>query len=318
MQTTRRTFLDDFLAFVGEPDDDDARDVSERLLNQAIDRIYLKHPFRQFRSPTAYEFATMAGTRSYSLPARFGRLLPRSSAWDLTDGREIRPADEVLLRQTDTAIGSSAEATGYPWAFYLGGVSALEVEASTSGTALEVLSDSASDTDIRVTLVGIDASTGRQRRQRVTLTGTTAVALGTWKPPITECGKSYPANQDPETEFTSSRGTVTVRAAVGGATYLTLAPDEDAKSLQLVNLHPIPTDVRTIALPYLLAPRRLIYDSDALPAMWGPAVWEEMLLLWRVNTGETATDVNIPRPAFVDLVRWDNAQGPPVPVQPFR
>lgn len=67
MQETRREFLDSFLAFVGEPDDD-ARNVAERLLNAAIERIYMKQPFRQFRAPNAYEITTVANTRSYSLP----------------------------------------------------------------------------------------------------------------------------------------------------------------------------------------------------------------------------------------------------------
>src|SRR5690349_16599567 len=137
---TRREFLDDFLAFVAEPDDDDARNVAERLLNQAIDSIYMRHPFRQFRSPNAYEITTVAGTRSYALPSWFGRLLPRTPAFNLTRQQWLDPADEILLKQNDPSLGTSLEARACPSSFYIGGTSALDTEVSTAGTALEAVS----------------------------------------------------------------------------------------------------------------------------------------------------------------------------------
>lgn len=317
MQTTRRQHLDDFLAFVGEPDDDDARNVAERLLNQAIDSIYMRHPFRQFRSPTAYEITTVANTRSYALPPWFGRLLPRTPAFNLTRQSYLDPIDEIAARQDDPAIGTSAETAGLPSGFYIGGTSALETEVATTGTALEAVSDNAADTDIALSIEGHD-STGRVKRTKVTLTGLIAVALGTWTPPVMRVGKSYPAGSTPATEFTSSRGTVTIRAASAGATYLTLSNDEDAAEHLMVTLVRKPDAVYTIALPFLQAPRRIMYDSDPLPQWWGPAIFERMLHLWRVNTGEIATLEALPMPEFVNLVAWDNAMGPPPSKRAFR
>lgn len=310
MIETRREFLDDFLAFVGEPDDDDARNVAERVLNQAISSIYMRHPFRQFRSPNAYEITTVAGSRSYALPSWFGRLLPRTPAFNLTRGSEIDPVDEILARRDDPALGTTLEQSGCPSMFYIGGTSALDTEVSSAGTALEAVSDNASDTEILLTIEGLD-STGKQKRTKVTLTGTIAVALGTWKPPVMRIGKSYPEGQTPSTEFTTSRGTVTIRAAGGGATYATLGNDESSAEHLMVTFVRKPDAAYTIALPFLQAPRRLMYDSDPLPQWWGPAVFERMTHLWRVNTGEIPTLEGLPTPEFVNLVAFDNAMGPP-------
>jgi len=314
---TRREFLDDFLAFVGESEDDDARDVAERLLNRAIDVIYMKHAFRQFRAPTAHEITLVAGTRSYALPSWFGRPLPRTPAFNLTDRAPVPFEDEVLLKQSDATIGTSLEATGAPECAYLGGVSALEVEVSASGTALEVVSDSSSDTDVVLSIEGIDAN-NRQKRTKVTLTGTIAVALGTWKPPVMFVGKSFIAAVDAPTEFTTSRGTVTVRVAAAGTTHLTLQADESSKQQLMVNVTPLPNATKVLALPFLMKPKRLMYDSDALPTWWDSAIWEEMLIQWRVNAGELATDINVPRPEFINLLSFDNTIGPPITKRPFR
>lgn len=317
MQSTRREFLDDFLAFVAEPDDDDARNVAERLLNQAIATIYMRHPFRQFRSPNAFEITTVANTRSYALPPWFGRLLPRTPAYNLTRPGTLEPVDELAVRGDDPTIGTSAEIAGCPQGFYIGGTSALETEVSTSGTALEAVSDNASDTDILVTIEGHD-STGRQKRLKVTLTGTVAVALGTWKPPVMRIGKTYPEGSTPAIEFTSSRGTVTVRAAGAGATYLTMGADESTAEHLMVSLVRKPDAVYTIALPFLVAPRRLMYDSDPLPQWWGPAIFERMTHLWRANTGEIPTVEGLATPEFVNLVAFDNAMGPPPTKRAFQ
>lgn len=313
---TRRDFLDDFLLFVGEPDDDDARDVSERLLNQAIQSIWLRHPFKAFRVPTLFEVTTVAGTRSYALPDWFGRLAPRGRAVNLTTGGRLDPLDEAALREDDPAAGTTFEQRGEPEGFFFGGVSALSTEPSTSGSALEVLSDNAADVDVSVSLEGID-SNGLQARTTVTLTGTTPVALGTFKPPVVSAGKSYLEAYTPATEGTSSRGTVSVRI-VSGATLLRLLPDEAAKQFNLVTLYRTPGAVYTIGFPYLLAPSKLLNDADPLPAFWEAAIWEEMLLQWRVNTGEIPVAANLPRPEFLSLVAFDNAQGPAPHVRPYR
>jgi hypothetical protein len=317
LSQTRKEFLDDFLNFVAEPDDDDARNVAERLLNQAVDSIYMRHPFRQFRAPNAFEITTVANTRSYALPSWFGRLLPRTPAFNLTRQSQLEPLDEIAAKAADPTIGTSVETVGAPQGFFIGGTSALDTEVSTSGTALEAISDNASDTDIVLSIEGMD-STGRQKRAKIQLTGTIAVAIGTWKPPVMRVGKSYPEGSTPATEFTSSRGTVTIRAAGAGATYLTLPADEGSAEHLMVSLVHVPDSVYTIALPYLQAPRRLMYDSDPLPQWWGPALFERMTHLWRVNTGEIPTVEGLPTPEFVNLVAFDNAMGPPPQKRAYR
>jgi hypothetical protein len=317
MQSTRRELLDDFLDFVGEPDDDDARNVAERLLNRSIDSIYLKHPFKQFRAPAAHEITLVAGTRSYALPSWFGRFQPRVSAFDLTHQSEVTLIDEMLLKQNDPVVGTSLEPRADPLYAYLGGMSALETEVSTAGTPLEAVSDNANDTNIELSVEGID-SNNRQKRTKVTLTGMVAVALGTWKPPVMFVGKAYQQAIDAPTEFTSSLGTVTVQGAGAGAPYLTLQADESAKQQQMVNVSPLPASTTVLALPYLLAPKKMLYGSDALPMWWDAAIWEEMLIQWRINAGEVTLDTNVPRPEFVNLVAFDNSQGPAPKVRAYR
>jgi hypothetical protein len=40
--------------------------------------------------------------------------------------------------------------------------------------------------------------------------------------------------------------------------------------------------------------------------------------LWRANTGEIPGPEGLPTPEFVNLVAFDNAQGPPPGVRAFR
>lgn len=313
---TRREFLDDFLKFVTEPEDADARDVAERLLNQAILQIWLKHPFRQFRAPSLFQVTTVAGTRSYALPDWFGRVAPRGTAVNLTTGGRLSPLDDATLRAEDPTAGTSFEQQGEPEAFYLGGMSGLQTEPAAAGNALEVISDNVADIDVKFSIEGIDAN-NQQARTQVTLNGTTAVPLGTWKPPIMSAGKSYPASITPPTEFTSSRGTVSVRI-VGGATLLRLLADEGTKQFQLVSFYTLPNAAYSIGIPILLAPPKLLNDADPLPTAWDAAIWEEMLIQWRVNTGELPIGGNVARPCFLDLVAFDNAQGPSPRVRAYQ
>jgi hypothetical protein len=70
-----------------------------------------------------------------------------------------------------------------------------------------------------------------------------------------------------------------------------------------------PDAVYTLALPFIRAPRRLVYDSDTLPRFWGPAVYEEARLEWDLNQGNIAlpTFVQSPRPRLTELIEHDNA-----------
>jgi hypothetical protein len=164
------------------------------------------------------------------------------------------------------------------------------------------------------------------------LTGsaTLEVAPGALWATVDECSKCFlPTTIPGETEgtkpLTSSRGTVEL-AKTGSRSnpsaypdsYLTyLDPDESARTYPQITFDPPPDGVYDIALPVIRQMRRLTSDSDQIPAEWGPALMEDMLISWRVNTGELGLDANIARPAFLDLVAYDNSIRPARSTVPF-
>lgn len=309
MLATRRELIDDFIAFKGESGDATARDLAERLLNRALLAIYLKHPWRAFNEPDPYLFSTVDGTRLYAMPSYFGRITGRDGQLrDMTTGAVIYPKEPDDLQAEDPLFGTSLETTGRPHRYVLAGQVGVHTQPVAAGDALEVLSSSAAD-DAALAPVcyieGLDAA-GRYTRTQVTLDGVTPVAIGTWKQ-VREFGKAYPFGTTATTELTSSAGTVTLRKVTGAVELQLLFADESARQHDMLTLYPTPDGVYSIAVPMMRGLRRVYRDADPMPREWGNALFEEMHIQWDKNRGKLVSDAQVPRPALVDLISWDNA-----------
>lgn len=307
MQTSRRDLLDDFLAYVNAAGDVAMRDQAERLVNRVVECIWLKRAWRQFIVPTAYEFSTVANTRSYVLPEYFGRVSsPTRAIRNLTRGTWLEPLDRGDLEETDPTIGTSLEPPGCPAFYEIAGVSPVQTQPASTGDALEWISDSAADVTVVAFLEGLDAS-GVMTQTQVTLNGLTAVAAGTWSQ-VHAAGKAYPAGTTPTTELTTSAGTVSLRKVSGSTVIQTLAPWQTSRSHQTIVLYHVPDGVYTIGVPVLRAPQRILRDADPLPAFWTNAIFEKMVLGWRVADRNMDADGADVWPALIDLITYDNAQ----------
>lgn len=305
MHLTRRELLDDFLAFVGETGDSNARDVGERLLNRSLTSVWLRHPWRAYRSPAPVQVTCVANQRSYALPDYFGRLGP-GTVRNLTTGAQLEVLPDGDTERLFPTAGTTLESAGVPTMVEIAGVCGVHTQPASTGDALEVVSDNAADTDVVVAIAGNDSS-GRWTRNQVTLTGTVAVAIGTWSF-VDELAKAYLATVTPATELSSSRGMVTLRKVAGATELQKLFAQESAKEHQLVTLYAKPASAYVIAIPTIRKVKRLVYDADAIPDLWEPAVWEAMHIEWMVNTGEMRRENvgQVRRPALEDLIAFDN------------
>lgn len=308
MQSSRKEFLDDFLGYINQSGDAEARNIAERLLNRVIETIWLKRSWRQFIMPTAHEFSTAANTREYALPDYFGRVADAEGMIrDLTNKRRIAPIDRATLEHVDPQQGTSQETTGQPRHYVIEGTVGVHTQPAAAGDALEVVSSSSNDTTVRAYIEGIDSNT-QYARSQVTLNGTTPMAVGTWKR-VTKFGKSYPEGTDPTTELTSSAGTVTLRKVTGATELQRLLSEESARDLQTIVLHPMPGGVYTIAVRIMRAPERILRDADPLPPFWSNAIFEKMVISWRAGDQDGLNiDTAESWPALVDLVCFDTAQ----------
>jgi hypothetical protein len=314
MLKTRREALDEFLGFVGEDGDTTARNVAERALVRAVEAIWQKHPWRDFQSPAPLELTLVVNQRSYAMPEFFGRL-GQGQVRNLTRGTILTPLDTEDAQALFPSAGTSLEVAGTPCRYELGGIVGVRRQPDVDGEALEVVSSSDTDTTVLVSIEGADAN-GNERRHQVTLTGTTPISVGTWSW-VDSIGKSYPTGTDPTTEFTSSVGSVTLNITSSDTVLQTLFPEESAREHRMITVYPKPSETDTIAVPVMRRPKRLLYDADPLPNDWWNAIFEEMLIQWRVNTGDLAVDSVVPRPHLVDLVCNDNANRPRRTVRPF-
>lgn len=312
MQQSRRELVDEVLAIVGEADDATARTLAETLINTAILRIWMKHPFRTFRMAD-YTFATTANTRAYPLPHYFGRIPPPPATLrNITTGSPIAflPQDDITA--VFPAQGTTLEVGGVPSRAFIGGSVGVGVQPASSGQALEVISDAIADsTTVKVTVEGIDGN-DRENRTQVSLNGTTAVAVGTWKKILT-FSKAYADGTTPTTERTSSAGNVSLRIVSSGSVLQLLLPMESAVDRPEITLHPVPNGVYSVSVPVLRMPRRLMYDGDMVPSLWGPAIRDYMIRNWRVSTGEIAEEGLAPYPSLLDLIALDNVSGGATP-----
>jgi hypothetical protein len=320
MLESRRELVDRYLAFVGELADPTARTIAEQLLDSLILEIWLRHPFRSFLMPDPYQLATVAGTRSYVLPAYFGRIASRDKRLqNYTTGGRIVPVDGRTLYDQIPGAGTLADTqTGQPSYYAIAGmVGALAQLPAGAASSLEVISDNALDTDVTVVVEGLD-NAGVYNVATATLNGTAAaVAIpGTWTK-LQNVSKMWPTSTQPNAptsmasitgalSYSSSRGTVTLRNATDHVTvYQKLLPWESMREHWVLSFYPAPDAVYTINVPIIRTPRRSVYDADPVPSMWGPAIFEQMLNKWKASTGEQGGEMS--NEALIALVAYDNA-----------
>jgi hypothetical protein len=317
MQRTRREALDEFLAHVGELGDAEARNLAEAAITRAVESIWMERTWRDFQSPASLELTLTVDQRSYALPDYFGKVGPGLVRNISQRGGEIEQVTPEQLQEFYPLSGTSLETNGRPCVMAIAGICGVHTQPSSSGDALEVVSDSAADiaTKVKVSIEG-DDSNGRHRRREFTLNGTTAVSAGTWRW-IDTFGKSYIFGQTPTTEFTSSAGSVTLRTVSGATELQYLFPEESSREHRVVTLAPKPNAADVLTIPCIRRPKRLLYDADPLPADWWPAVFEHMEANWRSNTGEAGSAAALPRPELAKLIAMENCNGPRPRVRPF-
>ena len=317
MQTSRRELLDDFLDFVVENGDIAARDTAERLYNRALMTIWRKHPWRQFYMPRPLQLTLRTNVRSYVLPTHFGRV-GAGRVRNITSPADIVGLEPDAVELLHPEAGTVEEVAGNPDIYTISGTCGVGVLVPTPED-LTVVSDSANDgAVVQVAVEGYDAQ-DRWRRLVVSMGGLGPVALGTLIP--WTFTKSYKATTTPPTELTSSAGTVTLSGSVSGVLQQ-LLPYESAVEHQIITFYPMPDhDGDIVVVPYLRRPVREVNDADVVPMDWTEALFEEMVIQWRVNQGEMNTDAaaNAIRPKFLDLLAFENANrfGYPRRIRPF-
>lgn len=308
MHLTRRQAVDTLLRYVGELGDGETRILAQDVLAEALDAIWLAHLWLDYQSPRTLLITLVPGQSRYSLPDLFHRFATADVRNLSRNGqRLVSLADRDEARRyptTDTPDTPS----GSPEAYRLVGTTGVGTQPQSAGQALEVLSSDAADTDVVVSIEG-DQATGHARTS-VTLTGTAPVALGTWGY-LDTFAKAIAGTLTAPGPGLSSRGTVSLRV-VGGDVLQALTPDTSHVECQVVQFYPVPAAPDLISLPFLRRPRRLLSDADPVPVDWWPAVREEWLIQWRVNTGELNAEVAgaAPRPALRKLIEDDNLRRP--------
>lgn len=317
MLESRREIVDRYLAFVGELADPTARTIAEQLLDSVILELWLRHPFRSFLMPDPYQFATVAGTRNYILPAYFGRVASRDKRLqNQTTGGRIAPVDGRTLYDQIPNAGTAADTqTGPPSYYSIAGQVGVLAQVAAAGVTLEIVSSDALDLDVDVIVEGVD-DTGVYTVAKTTLNGINAVAVaGTWTK-LQNVSKMWPQSAQASgpssmatitgaLSYSSSRGTVTVRKTGGAPVYQKLLPWESMREHWVLSLFPAADAVYTINVPVIRAPRRSVYDADPVPTMWGPAIFEQMLNKWKASTGDASSDQG--NEALIALIAYDNA-----------
>lgn len=317
MHNTRRELLDDFLIFVGDKDDDEARTIAEGCLTRALLTIWLKLPWRAYRSPVPLELTLVPNQRRYALPDYFGRIGPGEIRNATRGGERLHRLQDGELEARFPVAGTSFEQPGIPQRYEIAGTCGVYQQPAVTGEIIEVTSEHENDTDVVVSIAG-DDELGRWTRDEVTLDGRNAVEIGTWSF-IDEVGKSFVKGTDAPTPWTTSRGIVTIRKQSDGTVLQTLFPQESSKQHDILAIFPKPNAADTLLLPIIRKPKRLFEDADALPDLWAPALFEEMSIDWQVNAGELqpGAAAAMARPRLDDLVGFENQQKPHANKRPF-
>jgi hypothetical protein len=316
MHQTRRELLDEFVRFVGDDADPTALSIAGAALQRAMTTIWLDRPWSLYRSPVPITLRLVVNQARYSLPDWFGRIGPGEVRNVSLGGQPLpRLADGQLEEDYPTA-GTDFEVAGRPRRYELVGVSGVHTQPLVTGEALEVVSSSTEDVAVRCLLAGTDAQ-GVWSRRQVTLSGATAVPIGTWGF-VDEFGKAYPEGTDPDTVL-SSAGTVTLRKVADATELQALLPQEAAREHRIFMVYPKPSIADVLTIPVVRKVKRLLYDADPLPEDWIPALWEEMGIEWQVNLGELsrAQASAAPRPKLAQLIGYENQQQPAIRKKPF-
>lgn len=310
MHNTRRELLDDFVLLMGDTDDEEARNIAEGCLNRALLALWLKLPWRVFRSPVPYALPLVVDQASYALPDYFGRIGP-GEVRNATVGGALPRLQDGELERMFPLTGTALEVHGQPRRYEIQGTTGVSTQVAIAGELLEVLSLAPQDNDVVLSISGRNG-VGHWTREQVRLGGTTPVQCGTWTY-IDEVGKSYEAGATAETEHTTSRGVVTLRQVSDGAIRQQLLPQESARQHDVFTVYPKPQIAHTLLLPIIRKPKRLFQDGDTLPDLWGPAIFERMQIDWQVSEDEMplAQALTLPAgPALLDLVAFENQQRP--------
>lgn len=262
------------------------RDVTVRIRRRVNDwhRRLLSRPglVRFFRESFGVTFTTASGTATYGLPPAVGRI---SGIWETTNDVKLVLRSVDWLRKMDPG----ASAVGTPEAYVPLGVAPVQTQPSDAST-LYVKSSSASDTDITVTLRYLD-SHGVPQADTDTLTGTTALALGT------DVVEVYHFSVAP-----SPQGTVTLYEDMDGGTTLASIPaNETTRRYLRVQLWPTPQAAITYRVDAIRENADLIEEFDE-PLL--PRDFHYLLVL-----GATADEMRMRDDSRYEVVRVDMEQG---------
>lgn len=283
---TLRDLTEAVLEEIGYSKTGAGREVTVRLRRRLNDwhRRLLSRPgmVRYFRETFATTFTTTADTHTYGLPPAVGRI---SSLTEATN--EVRLAQRSLdwLRAMDPGNSS----VGTPEAYIPLGTAPVQTQPSDAST-LYVVSSSASDTDVTATLRYLD-SAGVVQTDTETLTGTTAVALGS------DVVEVFGFSLAP-----TPQGTVTLTEdAAGGTTLARVPANESTRRYLQVRLWPTPSAALTYAVDAVRENVDLVeeYDEPLLPRDF-----HYLLVL-----GATADEMRMRDDSRYEALRLDMEQG---------
>jgi hypothetical protein len=188
-----------------------------------------------------YSFSTVAGTKDYVLPDNFKKEL---HVYDATNDKELARIDrQILINQYPTTVDDTGVAVRY-----LIFDSPVQAQPSSS-SVLSIVSDNAGDTTQTLYVRGL--SGGVEVTESVTLNGTSAQASTTAFTEIISFSKSA-----------ATTGKVTITSNSGAVTNAVIAPDIVDYKVKLIRLHPAPSGVATIRVPYIINPQPLLNDYD--------------------------------------------------------
>jgi len=317
-QYSRRELLDAFVNFTGTEGDSDQRLYAAQVLRRAYLSLWLAHPWNDHRLPSPISITTVASARTYALPEYFGRLPPRvTELRNLTSGERLALLSLDDLQQAYPTTGTTLESAGVPRVAAIGGSVGVRVQPTgANGQALEVVSTSVDDQEVKVTIEGI-ADTGVWDEIQVALAGQIAVPAGAWREVI-NFTKAYPDGVEPTNPDTSSEGDITLQTTIGGVVLQTLLPEESARECPSLIVYPKPeTAGEIIGIPAIRGPKRLLYDSDEIPRYWSEALLERMKQLSKVSDGDPGSLLPL-GPEAIKLVAFDNGQQTRIRTRPFR
>lgn len=237
---------------------------------------------RCVRDTFTVTFDSASGVGVYGLPSSVGRI---NSLYESTNDVRLAQRTVSWLRTEDPGLSAS----GVPGVYVPRGVSAVRTQPTTA-SALFVVSSSASDTTQQATVVFLDAN-GVEQTAAATLTGTTAVALGTG---AVEILQFYVAP--------SRVGVVTLHVGSGAGAELARTPIGQASMKYLVvQLWPTPTGTVTYSVDATRDGTDMYHDMDE-PLL--PRDFHYLLYL-----GASADELRMRDDSRYELVRQDMDRG---------